>query len=171
MNFFRHCATFFEYFCLQRVPFQLFLIFCNKLEFPNTQRVCPFYIFWNFETVSKLFSSLNLSFLNLYKILRSRKFFDYLCNRRVFSTDLSMKFSSFSKTVRMISIKFCSHYTPKDAPACARASKSYEWDVRNIAKISSKMTKKQSFLDFFSRGLFFSKTIQTFGGGNLAAKN
>ena len=29
------------------------------------------------------------------------------------------------------------------------ASKSYGWDVRNIAKISPKMAKKQSFFDFF----------------------
>ena len=42
-----------------------------------------------------------------------------------------------------------SHSTPKGAPACARASKSYGWDVRNIAKISPKMAKKQSFFDFF----------------------
>ena len=29
------------------------------------------------------------------------------------------------------------------------ASKSYSWDVRNIAKISPKMAKKQPFFDFF----------------------
>ena len=38
------------------------------------------------------------------------------------------------------------------------ASKSYGWDVRNIAKISPKMAKKQSFFDFFS---IFSKTVHT----------
>ena len=42
-----------------------------------------------------------------------------------------------------------SHSTPKGAPACAKASKSYGWDMRNIAKISSKMAKKQPFFDFF----------------------
>ena len=42
-----------------------------------------------------------------------------------------------------------SHFTPKGAPACAKASKSYGWDVRNIAKISPKMAKKQPFFDFF----------------------
>ena len=41
-----------------------------------------------------------------------------------------------------------SHSTPKGAPACAMASKSYGWDVRNIAKISPKMAKKQPFFDF-----------------------
>ena len=29
------------------------------------------------------------------------------------------------------------------------ASKSYSWDVRNVAKISPKMAKKHSFFDFF----------------------
>ena len=42
-----------------------------------------------------------------------------------------------------------SHSTPKGAPACAKPSKSYGWDVRNIAKISPKMAKKQPFFDFF----------------------
>ena len=37
--------------------------------------------------------------------------------------------------------------TPKGPPACAKASKSYGWDVRNIAKISPKMAKKQPFFD------------------------
>ena len=41
-----------------------------------------------------------------------------------------------------------SHSTPKGAPACAMASKSYGWDVRNIAKISPKMVKKGPFFDF-----------------------
>ena len=42
-----------------------------------------------------------------------------------------------------------SHSTPKGAPACAKASKSYGLDVRNIAKFSPKMAKKQPFFDFF----------------------
>ena len=42
-----------------------------------------------------------------------------------------------------------SHSTPKGAPACAKTSKWYGWDVRNIAKISPKMAKKQPFFDFF----------------------
>ena len=42
-----------------------------------------------------------------------------------------------------------SHSTPKGAPACAKASKSYGWHMRNIAKFSPKMAKKTSFFDFF----------------------
>ena len=41
-----------------------------------------------------------------------------------------------------------SHSTSKGAHVCAKASKSYGWDVRNIAKVSPKMAKKQSFFDF-----------------------
>ena len=41
--------------------------------------------------------------------------------------------------------------TPKGAPACAMASKLCEWDVKNMAKISPKMTKKLPFLDFSFR--------------------
>ena len=43
-----------------------------------------------------------------------------------------------------------SHSTPKGAPACAKASKSYGWDVRNIAKISPKLAKKSHFSTFFA---------------------
>ena len=45
--------------------------------------------------------------------------------------------------------KIChSHSTPKRAPLYAMASKSYDCNVRNIAKISPKMVKKP-FSDFF----------------------
>ena len=44
---------------------------------------------------------------------------------------------------------FYSFSTPYQSPICAMASKSYGWDVRNIAKISSKMAKNQRFFDFF----------------------
>ena len=52
-----------------------------------------------------------------------------------------------------------SYSTPKGAPACAMVSKSYDWDVRNIAKISPKMTKNSDFWTFFN----FSKTVYTIG--------
>ena len=42
-----------------------------------------------------------------------------------------------------------SHSTPKGAPSCSKASKSYDWNVRNMAKISPKMTKKLPFFDSF----------------------
>ena len=79
----------------------------------------------------------------LYRTCGSGFFFVF------FSPDFFMKISNFSKTVHTIVTKFCSHSTPKGAPACAKASKSYGLDVRNIAKISPKMAKKQPFFDFF----------------------
>ena len=64
--------------------------------------------------------------------------------------DFFMKISNFSKTVHTIFHEFLhSHSTPKGTPACAKASKSYDWNVRNIAKLSPKMAKKQQFFDFF----------------------
>ena len=41
------------------------------------------------------------------------------------------------------------------------ASKSYDWDVRNIDKIIPKMAKKQFFFNFFSIFLKTVHTIQT----------
>ena len=50
-----------------------------------------------------------------------------------------------------------SHSTPKGAPACSKASKSYDWNVRTIAKINPKMAKKV-LSRLFS---IFSKTVVT----------
>ena len=47
-----------------------------------------------------------------------------------------------------------SHSTPKGAPACAKASKSYGLDVRNIAKNG----QKTAIFRLFS---IFSKTVHT----------
>ena len=44
---------------------------------------------------------------------------------------------------------FYSHSTPYSSPICAMASKSYGWDVRNIAKINAKMSKNSHFSTFF----------------------
>ena len=98
-------------------------------------------------------------------LFRSRqKILDYLCNRDVFSPDLSMTNSKnsqkkFSKTVHTISIKiFIIILHPKVlAPVCAMESKSYGWDVRNIARINPKWPKPAIF-EFFS---IFSKPPHT----------
>ena len=89
-----------------------------------------------------------------FGIFRSRKkFFDYLCNRAVFFCFFfSQPFHENFKFLKNCPYDFHeilhSHSTPKGAPACANASKSYGWDVRNIAKISPKMAKIQPFFDF-----------------------
>ena len=74
-----------------------------------------------------------------------------------------MKISNFSKTVHTIFIKIGTvilHPKAKGACACSKASKSYDWNVRNIAKISPKMAKKQSFFDFFRFSQKLSKRFK-----------
>ena len=58
---------------------------------------------------------------------------------------------------------FYSHSTPYYGPICAMASKSYGWDVRNIAKISPKMAKKQPFFDFFTNCSYDSNESESEG--------
>ena len=103
-----------------------FFIFCHQLEFHKTQRVPPF------------------------TILSLRYSADFGRSQLVF---FSRPFHENFKFLKNCPYDFHeilhSHSTPKGAPACAKASKSYGWDVRNIAKISPKMAKKQPFFDFF----------------------
>ena len=88
----------------------------------------------------------------LKPIFRSRKKnFDYLCNRLfVFFLPTFHENVKFLKNCLYDFHKILhSHSTPKGPPACANASKSYDWNVRNIAKISPKIAKKHPFFDFF----------------------
>ena len=76
----------------------------------------------------------------------SERIFDYLCNRAVFFVFFfSRPFHENFKFLKNCPYDFHeilhSHATPKGAPACAKATKSYGWDVRNIAKISPKMAR------------------------------
>ena len=59
---------------------------------------------------------------------------------------LALCFSSFNST--WIQNSNSIHPTSKGAPACAKASKSYDWDVRSIAKISPKIAIFRLFLFF-----------------------
>ena len=82
----------------------------------------------------------------------SEKMFDYLCNRAVSLFFLPIFHENF-KFLKSCPYDFHkilhSHSTPKGAPSCSKASKSYDWNVRNMAKISPKMTKKLPFFDSF----------------------
>ena len=65
-------------------------------------------------------------------------------------TAISDFFFDFLETVDTIRTKIiCSHSTPQKAPACAMAIQSYGLDLKNMAKISPKLIKNCSFLDFF----------------------
>ena len=57
-------------------------------------------------------------------------------------------FSIFSKTVHTIKTKFSIVILHHIRVLCAMASKSYGWDVRNIAKINPKMAKNSLFSTF-----------------------
>ena len=63
------------------------------------------------------------------------------------------KFQFTQKLSRRFSKNVHSHFTPRVTLACAMASKSYDWNVRNIAKVSPKMSQKQSFLFIFQFSL------------------
>ena len=73
-------------------------------------------------------------YIHLY-FQKSEKIFDYLCTRTFFLPTFQIsRPCDFSKIEH-------SHFTPKGAPACVTTSKSYDWDLRKLVKISPKMTK------------------------------
>ena len=75
------------------------------------------------------------------KMAKKQSFFDFLKNRPYDSSEI-----------------LYSHSTPYYGPLCAISLNSYGWDVRNIAKFSPKMAKKNSHFSIFS---IFSQTVLT----------
>ena len=64
--------------------------------------------------------------------------FDYLCNSTIYSPDLSVKIR-ISQNCPYDFYKILQSFYTQGAPACAMASKSYDWNLRNIVKISPKI--------------------------------
>ena len=94
-------------------------------------------------------------------VFRSRKKFRQHAIVLFFSPHVYMKISFLKNCPYDFNEILHSHSTPKGAPACAKASKSYDWNVRNIAKIIPKMAKispKSAIFQLFS---IFSKTVHT----------
>ena len=58
---------------------------------------------------------------------------------------------------------FYSNSTPYYGPLCAISLNSYGWDVRNKAKFSPKMAKKQSFFDFLTNCSYDSNESESEG--------
>ena len=81
--------------------------------------------------------------------------------RFVFFSPFFMKIFNFSKTVHTIFIKFCPLILHPKGPLRAQRhpSKSYDRNVRNIAKISSKMAKISPKTAIFRLFLIFAKTV------------
>ena len=103
-------------------------------------------------------------FFNLF--LGVGKNFDYLCNRVFFCFFFSRPFHENFKFLKNCPYDFQkilhSHSTPKGAPACGKASKSYDWNVRNIPKIGPKMARvspKTAIFRLFSIRTKFSTVI------------
>ena len=86
-------------------------------------------------------------------VFRSRKNFRLLRNCVFFLFCFSRPFNENFKFLKNCPFDFYeilhSHSTHEEAPACAKASKLYDWDVRNIAKNNPKMAQRQPFFDFF----------------------
>ena len=100
----------------------------------------------------------------VHLIFRSRRKFSttYAIVSFFFSRPF-MKISNSSKTVRTISIKFCTVILhPKGALRAQRHQKSYDWNVRNIANISPKMTKNGHFWTFYDFLKNFKRLEQNF---------
>ena len=133
-------------------PF-IFLIFCNRTNVKKFKRVSSFKFFGTMRLlkiriVKKVSKWSPFNFLGLGKnfrlLMQSCCFFLFF-----FSRPFHENFKFLKSCPYDFHEILYSHSTPKGAPACTKASKSYGWDVRNIAKISPKMAKKQSFFDFF----------------------
>ena len=116
----------------------------------------PNYAKISYEIVKKFWLS-SENFGTFLGVGKNFRLLMQLC--RFFSPDLFMKISNFSKTVHTIFIKFCSHSTSKWAPACSKASKLFDWNVRNIAKISPKTAIFRLFFDFLKNCPYDSNEI------------
>ena len=100
--------------------------------------------------------------VDLFNFQEWEKSFDYLSNRVVFFSRPFHENFIFLKNFHYVFHEFLhSHSTPKVAPACSKASKSYDWTVRNIAKISQKMAKNSPKTAVFRHFSIFSKTVHT----------
>ena len=167
MDFFRHYETFRNFFDCPKGSLFNFLIFCNRMDVKQSQRP-PFRFFAHCDTVQNS----HFSFFFKWKSFQClQKFpFSFFRSRKKFSTTYAIVLFFFSRPFHenFKFLKNCpydiheilhSHSTPKGAPACAKASKSYGWDVRNIAKISPKMAKKQPVFDFLKNCPYDSNEV------------
>ena len=74
---------------------------------------------------------------------------------------VSIKISTFSKTVYTIFIKFrTAILRPKELRCAERVSKTYDGDLGTIAEVSPKMTKNRPIFHFFR----FPLSIENFYG-------
>ena len=84
-------------------------------------------------------------------VFRSRKNFSttYAIASFFFSRPFHEKFKFLKNCPYDFHKILHSHSTSEGDPACAKALKSYDWDVRSTAKTNPKKAKKLPFFDFF----------------------
>ena len=108
------------------------------------------------HTIRTKFSTVILHYIRVLYVQRHQKKYGWdVRNIAKISPKMAIKqpffdFFDFLKNCPYDSNEnFYSYSTPYESPICAMASKSYGWDVRNIAKISPKMAKKTVIFRFF----------------------
>ena len=175
-SFFRHCETFFGNF-FHRSIFWCFATMdvkkCERIPFlarqgpalAGTWRAIS--VVWVFREFDTLFVSLILWVFwdfHVHLLFLSLRYGADLCRSRLVNF-FSRPFSEIFEFLKNCPYDFHkilhSHSTLKGAPACAKASQFYHWDVRNMAKISPKMAKKAIFRLFliFSNSPYGSNEI------------
>ena len=139
---------------------QQFATFKRQLLLPQLLIPLVFGLF--LCVVSKMFLKF-LCVLSVSNIVRSRKKFSttYAIVSFFFSRSFHENFKFLKNCPYDFHEFLHSHFTHKGAPACAKASKSYDWNVRNIAKISPKMAKISPKTAIFRLFSIFSKTVHT----------
>ena len=123
---------------------------CSKNDFLKSFLTNIFLVFFSIESYKVLYAcQLWEAFSALWVFGSRKKFSTTYAIVLFFSPDLPWKFQISQNCAYDFHEILHSHSTPEGAPACAMASKSYDWNVRNIARISPKTAKKQRFFDFF----------------------
>ena len=135
-------------------PFNFFL-FCKRMDVRKLPRAPLFH----FSALCNLPET--KKFRSFSSIFRSRKNFRLLMQSCCFF--FSRPFHENFKFLENCPYDFYkilnSHSTPEEAPACAMASKSYGWHVRNIAKFSPKNSHFSTFFDFLKNCPYDSNRI------------
>ena len=119
-----------------------------SIFFPNFLKNCPYdsnEIFYSHSTPYYEPLCAILSILYGWNVRNIAKINPKMARKRRFPTFFYFVKNSLYDSNEIL----YSHPTPYYGPLCVISSILYGWDVRNIAKISPKMAKKQPFCDFF----------------------
>ena len=171
---------FFEFKCPKGSHLSFFFLFCRRMdvqEIPEALSLLHFSALCDLPEISKkiekqfrkIFSSCGYCrreylawHFEVILLFLSLRYGADLGRSRLVSSWPSNENLKFLKNCRYDYYKILHSYsTPKGGPVCAMTSKSYEWDVRNIAKLDQKWPKNSHFLHifWFSQKLRFERTL------------